>query len=461
MNILDAAAQLRAKQTTSRQLTEACLARIAEYDPRVNSFITVTGEHALAQADAADAELAAGRDRGPLHGIPIALKDVYATAGIRTTVGSLLFRDYVPDADSAVGEKLTAAGAVMVGKTNMHELAYGVTSSNPHFGPVRNPWDLNCVPGGSSGGSAAAVAARMCFMAMGSDTGASIRVPAAFCNLVGLKPTYGRVSRRGVLPLDFSLDHMGPITLTVRDAAICLQATAGVDPLDDTSSPEPVDDYVPPPQVSIEGVRIGVPENFYFDGIDPAAQAATRQMVQLAAGLGAKVEIIRVPDIMALNTTARVILLSEASAAMERFQHRRAEIGEDVQAMFDQGRFLSATDYVNAQRARRVFRDQFLEIFRRVDVLFTPMSPTAAQPIGQKTVRIGDVDEDFRLATTRFARAINLLGFPALSMPCGFDARRMPLGLQIIAGPFEEKRLFAVAAALEDATDFHKQTPPL
>ncbi len=461
MNILDAAAQLRAKQTTSRRLTEECLARIAEYDPRVNAFITVTGEHALDQADQADKELAAGQDRGPLHGIPIALKDVYATAGIRTTVGSLLFRDHVPEADSAVTEKLAAAGAVMVGKTNMHELAYGVTSSNPHFGPVRNPWDLNCVPGGSSGGSAAAVAARMCFMAMGSDTGASIRIPAAFCNLVGLKPTYGRVSRRGIMPLDFSLDHMGPITLTVRDAAICLQATAGVDPLDDTSSPEPVDDYVPPAKVSLEGVRIGVPENFYFDGIDPAAQSTTRQMVQLAAGLGAKVEIIRVPDIMALNTAARVILLSEASAAMERFQHRRAEIGEDVQAMFDQGRFLAATDYVNAQRARRVFRDQFLEIFRRVDVMFTPMSPTAAQPIGQKTVRIGDVDEDFRLATTRFARAINLLGFPALSMPCGFDARRMPLGLQIIAGPFEEKRLLAVAAALEDVTDFHKQTPPL
>lgn len=184
-------------------------------------------------------------------------------------------------------------------------------------------------------------------------------------------------------------------------------------------------------------------------------------MVQLAAGLGAQVEVIRVPDILAMNTAARVILLSEASAVMERFRHRRAEIGDDVQAMFDQGRFLAATDYVNAQRARRVFRDEFLAIFRRVDVLFTPMSPTAAQPIGQKTVRIGEVDEDFRLATTRFARAINLLGFPALSLPCGFDARRMPLGLQIIAGPFEEKRLLAVAAALEDETGFYKQEPPL
>jgi len=315
MTILEAAAQLRAQQTTSRRLTEACLARIAEFDPRVNSFITVTGEQALAQADAADRELAAGQDRGPLHGIPIALKDVYNTAGIRTTAGSLLFRDYVPETDSAVTEKLAAAGAVMVGKTNLHELAYGVTSSNPHFGPVRNPWDLHCVPGGSSGGSAAAVAARMCFMATGSDTGASIRVPAAFCNTVGLKPTYGRVSRRGILPLDFSLDHMGPITLTVRDAAACLQAMAGEDPLDDTSSPEPVDDYMPPTRVSLAGVRVGVPENFYFDGIDPAAQTTTRQMVQLAAGLGAQVEVIRVPDILAMNTAARVILLSRRRCA--------------------------------------------------------------------------------------------------------------------------------------------------
>jgi len=465
MTILEAAAQLRAKTTTSRQLTETCLARIDLLNPRLNAFLTVTPDHALAQADQADRELAAGQSRGPLHGIPIALKDVFETKGIRTTAGSLLFKDHIPTADSAVTEKLAAAGAVLLGKTNMHELAYGVTSSNPHFGPVRNPWNTNCIPGGSSGGSGAAVAADLCFMAMGSDTGGSIRIPAAFCNTVGLKPTYGRVSRRGVLPLDFSLDHMGPLTRSVRDAALCLQALAGLDPLDDTSSPEPVpesdNDYLPPAHVSLAGIRIGVPENYYFDQVDPAVQASVRRMVQLAAGLGAKVEVIRVPDIPALNSTARIILLSEASATMERFQHRRLEIGPDVRSLLDQGRFLAATDYVNAQRARRVFRDQFLELFRRVDVIFTPATPTAAAPIGQATVRIGDLDEDVRLASTRFARAINLLGFPALSMPCGFDANHMPLGLQIIAAPFEERQLLAVAAALEDETDFHLQSPPL
>ena len=461
MTILEAAAQLRAKATTSRQLTEACLTRIEALNPRLNAFLTITADHALTQADQADRELATGHSRGPLHGIPIALKDVFETKGIRTTVGSLLFQHHIPTADAAVTEKLAAAGAVLLGKTHMHELAYGVTSSNPHFGPVRNPWNTDCIPGGSSGGSGAAVAADMCFMAMGSDTGGSIRIPAAFCNTVGLKPTYGRVSRRGVLPLDFSLDHMGPLTRSVRDAALCLQALAGLDPFDDTSSPESVDDYLPPPAVSLADTRIGVPENYYFDQVDPAVQSSVRRMVQLAAGLGAKVEIIRVPDIAAMNTTARVILLSEASATMERFQHRRLEIGPDVRALLDQGRFLAATDYINAQRARRVFRDQFLELFRRVDVIFTPAAPTAAAPIGQTTVRINDHDEDVRLASTRFARAINLIGFPALSMPCGFDANRMPLGLQIIAAPFEERRLLAVAAALEDQTDYHLQTPPL
>ena len=454
MTILEAAAQLRAKTTTSRRLTETCLARIEQYNPRLNAFLTVTPDHALAQADQADRELAIGLSRGPLHGIPIALKDVFETKGIRTTLGSLLFQNHLPTADSAVTEKLAAAGSVLLGKTHMHELAYGVTSSNPHFGPVRNPWKTDCIPGGSSGGSGAAVAADLCFMAMGSDTGGSIRIPAAFCNTVGLKPTYGRVSRRGVLPLDFSLDHMGPLTRSVRDAALCLQALAGPDPLDDTSSPEPVDDYLPPAHVSLQNVRIGVPENYYFDQVDPAVHSSVRKMVQLAAGLGAKVEVIRVPDIAAMNATARVILLSEASATMERFQSRRLEIGPDVRALLDQGRFLAATDYVNAQRARRVFRDQFLELFRRVDVIFTPATPSAAAPIGGH-------DDAFRLAATRFARAINLLGFPALSMPCGFDANHMPLGLQLIAAPFEERQLLAVAAALEDETDFHKQSPPL
>lgn len=459
MTILEAAKALRAKSVSSRELTEQCLREIETGNGKLNAFLTVTAPAALAAADTADRELASGHDRGPLHGIPIALKDVFCTKGIRTTCGSLLYKDYVPDYDCAVAERLAAAGTVLLGKTHMHELAYGVTSNNPHFGPVRNPWDVDRVPGGSSGGSGAAVASGMALMAMGSDTGGSIRVPGAFCNTVGLKPSYGRVSRFGVLPLDFSLDHMGPLTRTVRDAAICLQALAGRDERDDTSSHAPVDSYVPAENVSMQGLRIGVPGNFYFDQVDPDVASAVRKMVQLAAGLGATVEMVTVPDIAALNAVGRVILLSEASAVYERFADRRTDFGADVRVLFDQGALLPATDYVNAQRLRRQFRDAFLRLFSGIDVLLTPTTPTVAKRIGENSIRVGGVEEDFRLATTRLVRGINVLGFPAISVPCGFDGDGMPIGMQLVGRPFGERRMLEAAAALEDATGFYKQMP--
>jgi aspartyl-tRNA(Asn)/glutamyl-tRNA(Gln) amidotransferase subunit A len=459
VNIQQAGAALRARTVSSRELTEQCLERIAAGNARLNAFITVTAERALADADAADRELASGLDRGPFQGIPIALKDVFCTKGIRTTVGSLLFKDHVPAYDSAVGERFAAGGAVLLGKTHMHELAYGVTSNNPHFGAVRNPWDTDRVPGGSSGGSGAAVAAEMTFLAMGSDTGGSIRVPGAFCNTVGLKPTYGRVSRFGVMPLDFSLDHMGPLTRTVRDAALCLQLLAGRDERDETSSHAALDSYVPAEGVSMTGLRVGVPSNFYFEHVDPEVAASVRKMVQLAAGLGARVEVVPVPDIAALNAVGRVILMSEASAVFERYSDRRDEFGADVRVLFDQGMLLPAIDYVNAQRLRRQFRDAFLRVFDGIDVLFTPTTPTVAKRIGETTILVGGVEEDFRLATTRMVRGINVLGFPAISIPCGFGEAGMPIGLQIVARPFGERVMLAAAAALEDATDFHLQRP--
>ena len=459
MNIQQAGAALRARQVSSRELTVECLRQIEAKNGRLNAFLTVTAERALADAEAADTELAAGIDRGPLHGIPIALKDVFCTKGIRTTCGSLLFKDHVPDYDCAVAERLAAAGSVLLGKTHMHELAYGVTSNNPHFGAVRNPWDTDRVPGGSSGGSGAAVAAGMTFMAMGSDTGGSIRVPGAFCNTVGLKPSYGRVSRYGVMPLDFSLDHMGPLTRTVRDAALVLQALAGRDERDETSSHAAVDSYVPAEGVSIRGLRVGVPANFYFDQVDPEVASAVRKMVQLAAGLGADVSVVPVPDIAALNAVGRVILMSEASAVFERYNDRRDEFGTDVRTLFDQGQLLAATDYVNAQRLRRQFRDEFLGVFEGIDVLLTPTAPTVAKRIGETTILVGGVEEDFRLATTRLVRGVNVLGFPAISMPCGFGEAGMPIGLQLIARPFAERVMLEMAAVLEDATDFHLQLP--
>jgi aspartyl-tRNA(Asn)/glutamyl-tRNA(Gln) amidotransferase subunit A len=291
----------------------------------------------------------------------------------------------------------------------------------------------------------------MVFMAMGTDTGGSIRIPAAFCGTVGLKPTSGRVSRYGVMPLDFSLDHMGPLARSARDAAVTLQAIAGFDARDDTSSRAPVDSYVPAAGCSIRGVRIGLPENFYLDRLDPDVDAAVRRMAKIAESLGAHVIPVRVPDIAALNVVGRVILLAEASALMEKYAGMRDQFGADVLALIDQGRLIAATDYVNAQRLRRVMQREFAQLWRRVDCLFTPTTPMAAPRIGETTVQFGDQTEDVRLAATRLVRGINVLGLPALSMPCGVDRRGLPVSLQIIGRPFDEVLVLRVAAALEDA----------
>ena len=459
--IVEASAALRAGKVSSVELTKQCLANIERLEPKLNAFITVTAEHALSQAKKADDELAQGTDRGPLHGIPISLKDLYRTKGIRTTGGSLLFRDHVPDYDCAVVEKLNAVGAVMVGKTGLHELAYGVTSSNPHYGPVKNPWNTECIPGGSSGGSGAAVSAGMSFMSMGSDTGGSIRIPASYCGTVGLKPTYGLVSRYGVLPLGSSLDHMGPLNSCVRDAALTLAAIVGEDERDESSVARTTTSYLPPENIDLKGIRIGVPDNFFTEKVDPEVMARLRAMVQLAAGLGAQAEVVRVPDMAAINVIGRVILLSEASALMERHAKDRASFGADVRALLDQGMLLPATDYVNAQRLRSVYRRQFLELFQSIDVLFTPTTPLTAPKIGQATVVLDGQEEDTRLASTRFVRGINVVGFPALSLPCGFDKGGLPIGLQIIGKPFDEVTILRAGAALEDATDFHRQDPPI
>lgn len=451
MTIQEAAAALRARRVSSTELTKESLKRIAQLQPKLCAFITVMEEHALEGARRADEQLARGEDRGPLHGLPVAVKDVYATRGVRTTCGSKIFADYVPDYDAAVVERLAGAGAVLVGKTNMHELAYGITSTNPHYGAVRNPWDTERIPGGSSGGSGAAVAAGMVLMAMGSDTGGSIRIPAAYCGTVGLKPTFGRVSRYGVLPLDFSLDHMGPLTSSVRDAALVLNALAGFDPRDETSSRRPIEDYLPPEQPNLQGLRLGLPENFYFERVAPAAALAVRRALSEAQRLGARIVPVRVPDIAAMNAVSRIILLAEAAAVMEPYMDRRHEIGADVRLLLDQGRLLSATDYIQAQRLRRIMRDEFRTVWRHVDCLLTPTTPNAAPRIGQSAVQWDGASEDVRLAATRFVRAINMLGWPAISVPCGFDPEGLPLGLQIIGPPFQEARILRVGAALEPA----------
>ncbi len=426
MTIVEAGRKLRAREVSAVELAQESISRIREAQPRLNAFITITEDLALEQALHADEELARGVDRGPLHGIPYALKDLFATRGIRTTCGSKIFADRITDSDSEVYRKLTDAGAVLIGKTGMHEFAYGITSNNPHFGAIRNPQDPSRIPGGSSGGSGAAVAADLVFFAMGTDTGGSIRVPASYCGCVGLKPTYGRVSRSGVFPLGYSLDHVGPLTRTVRDASLVMSALTDFQPAD----------------TAIAGRRIGVPENFSNERLAPAVDAACDHARRSAEKLGARLVPIQVPDPAAINTIGRVILLCEASTVLQPYLNRREDFGADVLALVDPGRLIPATDYIDAQRLRRLFQRRWSKLWERVDVIFTPTTPILAPLIGQTEV----AGEDVRLASTRFVRPFNVLGLPALSIP--FSTSGLPAGVQIIGQALREVELLAVAESI-------------
>lgn len=402
--------------------------------------MTVTADAARVHARQLDRELASGAARGPLHGIPMAHKDIIWTKGVRTTSGSKIFADFVPDSDAAVAAKLQAAGAVTIGKTGLHELAYGITSDNPHFGTVRNPCNPEHSPGGSSGGSAVAVATDMAFLATGTDTGGSIRIPAAFCGVTGLKPTYGLIDRSGVQPLGLSLDHVGPIARTIDDIRLSFEAMAG----HASRKPAPA---------RIQDIRIGLPENFFFTEVQPDVKTAVEQAARRAEQLGARVTHVRVPDIETLNAVGLTILLAEASAVHEPHLHRREDFGADVLALLDQGRLVPATDYVNAQRLRKRFLSEFQALFRDIDCLFTPAAPITAPRIGQTEVTLDGRAYNVRMVTTRFARPFNVLGFPALSLPCGRSSEGLPIGLQIAARPREENLLLLLGDVLEESNE--------
>ena len=432
---------MRQGRVSSVELTRQFLARIERLQPLLNAFITVMGEESLEEARLCDAELSRGQDHGPLHGIPIAHKDLLRTAGVRTTAGSKILRDYVPTYDAVIVSRLRERGGVCLGKTGLHEFAYGITSNNPHYGPIRNPWDRERIAGGSSGGAAVAVAAGMIPFATGTDTGGSIRVPASFCGVVGMKPTFGRISIRGVLPLGITQDHLGPITATVRDAAIAFQCMA-----DEPSG------FVPPSDIDLHGVRMGWPLNFFVDGVDSDVLASVRNAGSMAVNAGADVQDVRVPDMEALRWAALTTLLSEAAGVLKKFlpAHRK-DFGEDVLAMVDQGLAIPAVDYLEAQKIRGKIRREYEALFGEIDCLITPTTPITAPKIGQRTVKINGETEEVRAVATRFTRGMNATGFPAISIPCGFSSSGMPIGLQIIADRGKEDKLLFIAAAMEDA----------
>lgn len=420
MTVRELGAQIRARKISCLELMEQTLKNIRERD-QFNSLITNTGDAALAAARERDAELAAGKDRGPFHGIPIALKDLFYTKGVRTTGGSLVYKDFVPEYDAEVVTRLHEAGAISVGKANMHEIAFGITSKNPHFGWVKNPLDPKRLAGGSSGGSAALVGGGFLPMALGTDTGGSIRVPASFCGIAGLKPTYGLVSRHGVLPLGFSLDHVGPLGKTVEDCALALNAMAGGD------------DYNVP--AGVKGIRVGV--------MAEGAEASVERLKQL----GAEIKPVKLPNIAEMNATARVVQLAETAAIYVNHQDK-ALFGDDVWALLQQGRAILGHEYINGQRLRQRFRAEFDRVWTEVDVLVSPTTPMTAPLLEENTVVINGREENVRMAATRLLRAINLLGEPALSVPCGKGANDMPAGLQLVAKPFGERTLIAIGKAL-------------
>lgn len=454
---------IAAREVTPVEVTRECLAKIERLDAKLRAFITVDAEGALATARELEAELAAGLSRGPFHGVPLAYKDLFHVRGLPTSCGTRTREYFAADPESTVVSRLRDAGAVTLGKLNMTELALGPFGDNAHHGDVQNPWRPGHAAGGSSSGSAAAVAAGFAFGALGSDTGGSIRLPAACCGVVGLKPTYGRVSRAGVMPLSWSLDHVGPLTRTVADAALLLGIIAGHDPHDATSSQRGVPYWERMLDTPVDGLRVGLPETYYFDELDAGMDAAVRAAARVLEGLGAIVVPISLPDPRPLVEISNVIARSESAAIHARLVRERPdELQPAVRARLEVGLHVSAHDYLQSLRLRtRHGREFIARVFGAVDVLLAPVIPEPAPALA--TVKAGSVDEIVRRMGrfSRLTRPFNALGLPALALPCGFSSDGRPLGFQIVGRPFDEATTLRLGHAYERATDWVARRPPL
>lgn len=455
-SIVEASALLRKRKLSPVELTNNCLAQIEKLNPALNAFITVTSESALAQARAAEAEIFSGNWRGPLHGIPLGLKDLIDISGVRTTAASELFRDRVPAEDADVVRRLKDAGAVLLGKQNLHEFAYGGSSMISYYGEVRNPWDPACMPGGSSGGSAASVAAGLCYGAVGTDTAGSVREPAALCGIVGLKPTYGRVSVRGVIPLSLSLDHAGPITRTVSDAAAMLQVIAGYDAKDANSADMPVPNYLEGLAEKLRPVRVGVPRKFFFEDLDREVAPAIEEALGVLRSLGGNVSEIEI-DV----PTDRKLQAAESYAVHAEFVARSAELYQpETLRRIRTGKDISPAEIDQLRRELKQIRSEIDKVFEDVDVLVTPTTPIPAPSIDELKQN-PDVIRPRELLLLRDTRPANVWGLPAISIPCGFTQAGLPIGLQIIGPRWGEERILRLAYAYEQATDWHKRRPVL
>jgi Asp-tRNA(Asn)/Glu-tRNA(Gln) amidotransferase A subunit family amidase len=451
--IRDLGAQFRGRTLSPVELTETLLARIGKLDPTLHAFVTLTADRARAEARAAEAAFRRGGDVSPLCGIPVAYKDLYATKGVLTTAGSALLADWVPDADATCVSRLQNAGCVMLGKLITHEFAFGIQFPDHRFPPARNPWNVAHIPGGSSSGSGAALAAGLCVGSLGSDTGGSIRGPAAFSGIVGIKPTYGRCSRAGVVTLSWTLDHTGPMARTVEDCAYLLQALAGHDPADPASSRAPVGDYLASLRDGVRGLRVGVPRAYFFEGINAEMQRAFETALGVLRSLGASVEDVAIPSIHD-SMVFMAIMLVEAFAYHERDLRERPDLyGDVLREKLMAGGLITGAEYAQAQRLRARLGEDMGAALSHVDVLATPTTPGPAPAFA--TV----LDPEFPFARSNMG-PFNMAGLPALAVPCGFTEAGLPLSLQIAGRAFDEATVLRVGHAYEQATDWHRRHPP-
>ena len=448
---------IKSGEVSCVEVASAHLERCEALEPVLNSFITFMPEAAMEAARHADAEIASGQYRGPLHGIPIGLKDLFYVKGVKNTSGVRIYDGFTPDYDSDVAARFQAAGAVLLGKLNLHPLAYGPQGENPDYGDMHNPWDPSRIAGGSSGGSGSATASGQCVLSMGTDTGGSVRIPSSLCGLVGLKPTYGRLSLRGITPLSWSLDHPGPMTRTVKDCALAMNALTGHDP-----ARPPSQDYTAGLAEGIKGLRVGIVKEFFDEPLDNQVESAVQSALKALEDLGADVSEASWPihrHSMSISTT---ILMAESAAFHRKLLAAHGpELPPAVRLRLEAGLFVSGADYVEAQRARTLFLEETRRIFEEFDILVGPTLPITAHAIGAGEVQIGDVTLASTPALTQYTRPFNLNGNPAVTVPCGFSDEGLPIGLQLAGRPFEEGTTLRAAYAYERATVWHKRRPPL